>query len=242
MDGSRPGRPPPPVQLRGVSYAFGSGALARPVLRDVDLSVGPGEIVLLTGPSGSGKTTLLTLIGALRAMQQGSALVLGQELAGAGEAQRVALRRRIGFIFQQHNLLGFLTVRQNVAMALELDPAATEAERLERADAILAAVGLGDRGESRPDQLSGGQRQRVAVARALAGNPGLILADEPTAALDRQSGGEVVRLLRDLARQRGVPILLVTHDPRILDIADRIVAMEDGRIVPAPQAEPVRAG
>jgi putative ABC transport system ATP-binding protein len=242
MDRSRPGRPPPPVQLRGVSYAFGSGALARPVLRDVDLSVGPGEIVLLTGPSGSGKTTLLTLIGALRAMQQGSALVLGQELAGAGEAQRVALRRRIGFIFQQHNLLGFLTVRQNVAIALELDPATTEAERLDRAGAILAAVGLGDRGESRPDQLSGGQRQRVAVARALAGNPGLILADEPTAALDRQSGGEVVRLLRDLARQRGVPILLVTHDPRILDIADRIVAMEDGRIVPAPQAEPVRAG
>jgi putative ABC transport system ATP-binding protein len=242
MDGSRVQGRPPPVQLQGVTYAFGSGALARPVLRDVDLSVGPGEIVLLTGPSGSGKTTLLTLVGALRAMQQGSAIVLGQELAGAGEAQRVALRRRIGFIFQQHNLLGFLSVRQNVAMALELDPATTEAERLERAGVILAAVGLGDRGESRPDQLSGGQRQRVAVARALAGNPGLILADEPTAALDRQSGGEVVRLLRDLARQRGVPILLVTHDPRILDIADRIVAMEDGRIVPAPQAGSVRAG
>jgi putative ABC transport system ATP-binding protein len=233
---------PPPVELRGVTYAFGSGALARPVLRDVELSVAPGEIVLLTGPSGSGKTTLLTLVGALRAMQQGSARVLGQELMGASEAQRVALRRRIGFIFQQHNLLGFLSARQNVAMALELDPATTEAERLERADAMLAAVGLGDRGGSRPDQLSGGQRQRVAVARALAGNPGLILADEPTAALDRQSGGEVVRLLRDLARQRGVPILLVTHDPRILDIADRIVAMEDGRIVPASQAESVRAG
>jgi putative ABC transport system ATP-binding protein len=242
MDGSRVSRPPPPVQLRGVTYAFGSGALTRPVLRDVELAVAPGEIVLLTGPSGSGKTTLLTLIGALRAMQQGSAQVLGQELAGASEAQRVALRRRIGFIFQQHNLLGFLTARQNVAMATELDPATTEAGRLERAGAMLAAVGLGDRGESRPDQLSGGQRQRVAVARALAGNPGLILADEPTAALDRQSGGEVVRLLRDLARQRGVPILLVTHDPRILDIADRIVAMEDGRIVPASHAEPVRAG
>lgn len=219
-----------PVELRGIGHAYGAGELARPVLRDVDLSVGPGEIVLLTGPSGSGKTTLLTLIGALRAVQKGSATVLGQQLAGAGEKQRVALRRRIGFIFQQHNLLGFLTARQNVAMALELDPATREAERLERAGAMLEAVGIGDRAEAPPASLSGGQRQRVAVARALAGDPGLILADEPTAALDKQSGGEVVRLLRELAKRRGVPILLVTHDPRILDIADRVVAMEDGRI------------
>jgi putative ABC transport system ATP-binding protein len=225
-----------PVALHGVTYAYGGGDLLRPVLRDVDLSVGPGEIVLLTGPSGSGKTTLLTLIGALRAMQQGSAMVLGQQLAGASERQRVMLRRRIGFIFQQHNLLGFLTARQNVAMSLELDAETTERQRLEQAGAMLAAVGLGDRGGSRPAQLSGGQRQRVAVARALAGDPGLILADEPTAALDRQTGGEVARLLRDLARGRGVPILMVTHDPRILDIADRIVAMEDGRITGADVA------
>ena len=230
-----------PVEIRGLSYAYGSGELARPVLRGVDLAVGPGEIVLLTGPSGSGKTTLLTLIGALRAMQEGSCRVLGQELAGAKEAQRVLLRRRIGFIFQQHNLLGFLTARQNVAMALELDPATDEAGRLARAGRMLGAVGLGDRTEAKPAQLSGGQRQRVAVARALAGAPGLILADEPTAALDKQSGGEVVRLLRELAKQRGVPILLVTHDPRILDIADRIVAMEDGRILPTEKADPVRA-
>jgi putative ABC transport system ATP-binding protein len=220
-----------PVSLHGVSYAYEQGELARPVLREVDLTVGPGEIVLLTGPSGSGKTTLLTLIGALRAMQQGSCQVLGQELAGATEAQRVALRRRIGFIFQSHNLLGFLTARQNVAMALELDASTTEQGRLTRAGAILEAVGLADRADAVPRKLSGGQRQRVAVARALVGDPGLILADEPTAALDRQSGGEVVRLLRDLAKRRGVPILLVTHDPRILDIADRIVAMEDGRIL-----------
>jgi putative ABC transport system ATP-binding protein len=231
----------PPVALRGVTYAYEAGDLARPVLRDVDLSVAPGEVVLLTGPSGSGKTTLLTLIGALRALQSGSATVLGQPLAGATEGQRTALRRRIGFIFQQHNLLGFLTARQNVAMALELDPATTERQRLARAGEMLAAVGLADKCESRPDRLSGGQRQRVAVARALAGQPGLILADEPTAALDRQSGGDVVRLLRDLARRRGVPILMVTHDPRILDIADRIVAMEDGRILPANEADPVSA-
>lgn len=225
-----------PVALAGLTYSYGTGELRKPVLRDVALTVDPGEIVLLTGPSGSGKTTLLTLIGALRAMQEGSCRVLGEELAGANERQRVALRRRIGFIFQQHNLLGFLTAQQNVAMSLELDPRTTEAERLERATQMLAAVGLGDRGASRPAQLSGGQRQRVAVARALAGEPGLILADEPTAALDRQSGGEVVRLLRDLARRRGVPILMVTHDPRILDIADRIVSMEDGRIVPSNEA------
>ncbi|MDO9710193.1 ATP-binding cassette domain-containing protein [Paracraurococcus lichenis] len=230
-----------PVEIHGLTYAFGEGELRRPVLRDIALALQPGEIVLLTGPSGSGKTTLLTLIGALRAMQEGSCRVLGQELMGAGEAQRVALRRRIGFIFQQHNLLGYLTARQNVAMALELHPGLTEAGRLERATAMLEAVGLGDRGDSRPAQLSGGQRQRVAVARALAGDPGLILADEPTAALDRQSGGEVVRLLRDLARRRGVAILLVTHDPRILDLADRIISMEDGRIVPTKQAGAVPA-
>lgn len=223
----------PPVALRDITYAFGEGELRRPVLRKIALEVAPGEIVLLTGPSGSGKTTLLTLIGALRAMQEGSARVLGQELAGASETARVTLRQRIGFIFQNHNLLGFLTARQNVAMALEMQGGLTERERLARADALLDAVGLADHIEKLPAHLSGGQRQRVAVARALAADPGLVLADEPTAALDKQSGQEVVHLLRDLAKKRGAPILLVTHDPRILDIADRIVSMEDGRIVPA---------
>jgi putative ABC transport system ATP-binding protein len=225
-----------PIALAGVSYTYDKGD--RPVLREVGLTIAEGEIVLLTGPSGSGKTTLLTLVGALRAMQSGSCTVLGQQLMGASESQRVALRRRIGFIFQQHNLLGFLSARENVAMALELDPASTERDRLARADEMLEAVGLADKAASLPGQLSGGQRQRVAVARALAARPGLVLADEPTAALDRQSGQDVVRLLTDLARRRGVPILLVTHDPRILDIADRIVAMEDGRITSAPDPAP----
>jgi putative ABC transport system ATP-binding protein len=228
---------PAPVRLRDVGYAYGEGELRRPVLREVSLDVAPGEIVLLTGPSGSGKTTLLTLIGALRAMQSGSAVVLGEELMGAGEGTRVRLRRRIGFIFQNHNLLGFLTARQNVAMALEQDGTMQERARLARAGEMLAAVGLAEHADRLPAKLSGGQRQRVAVARALAARPGLVLADEPTAALDRASGQEVVRLLRDLARGRGVPILLVTHDPRILDIADRIVAMEDGRIVTAAPGE-----
>jgi len=222
-----------PVALNGITFAYGEGELRRPVLRDVQLDVAPGEIVLLTGPSGSGKTTLLTLIGALRAMQEGSARVLGQELAGAGESARVALRRRIGFIFQNHNLLGFLTARQNVAMALEMQGTLGEADRLARAGELLGMVGLAEHTEKLPAKLSGGQRQRVAVARALAADPGLVLADEPTAALDKQSGSEVVHLLRDLAKKRGAPILMVTHDPRILDIADRVVTMEDGRIVSA---------
>ena len=230
--------PPIPVRLRGVGYAFGEGELRRSVLRDVDLDVAEGEIVLLTGPSGSGKTTLLTLIGALRGMQQGSARVLGVELNGADEATRVRLRRRIGFIFQNHNLLGFLTARQNVAMALEQDGALDERARAARAATLLSAVGLADHLDKLPQQLSGGQRQRVSVARALAANPGIVLADEPTAALDRASGHEVVELLRDLAKSRGVPILLVTHDPRILDVADRIIAMEDGRIAAAPAQGP----
>ena len=223
-----------PVELNNVTFAYGEGELRRTVLRDVALRIEAGEIVLLTGPSGSGKTTLLTLIGALRAMQQGQARILGQELAAAREAERVALRSRIGFIFQSHNLLGFLTARQNVAMALELHGGLSEAGRLARAADMLAAVGLADHVDKLPAKLSGGQRQRVAVARALVAQPGLILADEPTAALDRASGQEVVHLLRDLARRQGTPILLVTHDPRILDIADRIVAMEDGRITQTP--------
>jgi putative ABC transport system ATP-binding protein len=221
-----------PVSLSGVGFSFGEGALRRPVLRDLHLTVEPGEVVLLTGPSGSGKTTLLTLIGALRAMQQGSCVVLGQELLGAAESARVALRRRIGFIFQSHNLLGFLTARQNVAMALELHPDfGDETTRLAAAGEILGRVGMADFADVVPAKLSGGQRQRVAVARALVAGPGLILADEPTAALDRQSGRDVVDLMRGLAKDRGMPVLLVTHDPRILDVADRVVAMEDGRIV-----------
>jgi putative ABC transport system ATP-binding protein len=231
-----------PVLLRGVTYAYGEGELRRPVLRDVDLTVREGEIVLLTGPSGSGKTTLLTLIGALRAMQDGSARVLGEELSGAAEPARVRLRQRIGFIFQNHNLLGFLTARQNVAMALEQDGSLDERARMARAGALLAAVGLQGHEDRVPAKLSGGQRQRVSVARALATDPGLVLADEPTAALDKASGHEVVQLLRDLAKSRGVPILLVTHDPRILDIADRIVAMEDGRIVDTDASRNAAAG
>ncbi len=219
------------IEIKGLGHWFGKGELRRQILFDVDLSIAPGEIVILTGPSGSGKTTLLTLIGALRAVEGGSLRLFGHELNGASDKDRVAVRRRIGFIFQQHNLLKFLSARQNVEMTLELDPIIDAAERKRRATAMLTKVGLGERLDHVPAKLSGGQKQRVAVARALVGNPDLVLADEPTASLDKVTGHEVASLIERLARERGAPILLVTHDPRILGIADRIVAMEDGRIV-----------
>ncbi|MCA3259070.1 MAG: ATP-binding cassette domain-containing protein [Rubrivivax sp.] len=219
------------IEIKGLGHWFGKGELRRQILFDVDLSIAPGEIVILTGPSGSGKTTLLTLIGALRAVEGGSLRLFGHELNGASDKDRVAVRRRIGFIFQQHNLLKFLSARQNVEMTIELDPMIDAAERKRRATAMLTKVGLGERLDHVPAKLSGGQKQRVAVARALVGNPDLVLADEPTASLDKVTGHEVASLIERLARERGAPILLVTHDPRILGIADRIVAMEDGRIV-----------
>lgn len=225
-----------PIQVEHLTFAFGDGELRRPVLREVSLTVRAGEVVLLTGPSGSGKTTLLTLIGALRGLQQGSCRVLGREMRDASERDHVALRRRIGFIFQGHNLLGFLTARQNVAMALEAAASVPEGERLDRAGAALAAAGLAGHEDKIPAMLSGGQRQRVSIARALVAMPDLVLADEPTAALDKASGVEMAHLLRDMAKARGTPILMVTHDPRILDIGDRILAMEDGRIVEAGAA------
>jgi putative ABC transport system ATP-binding protein len=218
------------VEVQDLSYAFGAGLLRRPVLVNLNLAVEAGEVVLLTGPSGSGKTTLMALIGALRALQEGSCIVLGRELGGARDRDRVAIRRRIGFVFQDHRLLGFLTAAQNVAMSLEVDPAGSERDRMRRAVAMLEAVGLAGYAGARPDELSGGQRQRVAIARALVRNPGLILADEPTAALDRQSGAEITRILCELARQRSAAVLIVTHDVRILDMGDRVLAMEDGRI------------
>ncbi len=219
-----------PVNIRQLSFAYGSGELRKQILFDVTLEIERGEIMILTGPSGCGKTTLLTLTGALRSMQEGSLQVFGRELREAAKATLIATRRRIGYIFQAHNLLKSLTAQQNVQMAVALHDEFSAREIRERADAMLAAVGLQDHLEKYPDQLSGGQKQRVAIARALAPSPKLVLADEPTAALDKQSGRQVVDLMHDLAKQQGCPILLVTHDNRILDIADRIVQMEDGRI------------
>jgi putative ABC transport system ATP-binding protein len=220
----------PVISVRSLNHYFGSKTLRKPVLTDVSLDVYPGEIVLLTGPSGSGKTTLLTLIGALRSTQEGSLKVLGQELLGATQKKLVQIRSRIGFIFQSHNLLRCLSAQQNVRMSLRLHHHISLQERTERAVSMLQAVGLGERVDYYPDDLSGGQKQRVAIARALVTHPKLILADEPTAALDSKSGRDVVEIMQRLAREQGATILLVTHDNRILDIADRVLHMEDGQL------------
>ncbi len=215
---------------RGINFWFGEAELKKQILFGVDLEIRKGEVVLLTGPSGSGKTTLLTLIAALRTLGDGSLRVFGEELCQASKTLQVSIRKRIGFIFQAHNLLTHLSAVDNVRLALELQPDIGPAEGLARSIEMLKAVGLGERIHSYPAKLSGGQKQRVAIARALVGRPRLVLADEPTAALDGKTGREVVDILRGLAKDQGVPILLVTHDSRILDIADRTIHMEDGKI------------
>lgn len=219
-----------PIAVEHVDHHFGSGELRKQILFDVGVELRAGEIVIVTGPSGSGKTTLLTLVGALRSGQKGSLRVLGRELRGARPRDLEEVRKRIGYIFQSHNLIDALTARQNVEMAVRLLDSPSRDEVRQRACAMLEAVGLSQRIDHHPGQLSGGQRQRVAIARALAAQPRIILADEPTASLDKQSGREVVDLMQGLAREQGVTVLLVTHDSRILDIADRIVHLEDGRL------------
>ncbi|MGZ8161599.1 MAG: ATP-binding cassette domain-containing protein [Methylobacter sp.] len=218
------------INVKDLNFSYGSGELQNRVLNRINLTIHTGEIVLMTGPSGSGKTTLLTIIGGLRQAAEGSAIVLDQQLVNSVEKTKVQVRKQIGYIFQQHNLIKSLTALQNVSMTLEMHNGWNEQERLKRSAEMLSAVGLADRLHHKPDQLSGGQRQRVSIARALVGNPKIILADEPTASLDKQSGQEAVSILKTLARDSGTTILLVTHDYRILDIADRIVELEDGVI------------
>lgn len=220
-----------PIVVRGLNHWFGEGEAAKQALFDIDVDIEAGKLITLVGPSGSGKTTLLTLIGCLRRVQEGSISLLGAELFGATEAQLVVHRRQLGFIFQAHNLHDSLTAMQNVRMGIEVHGAAAMERWEEAAAQILTTLGLGDRLHYIPSRLSGGQKQRVAVARALVGNPEIILADEPTAALDKDTGLQVVQLLKRLGQERGTTTLMVTHDSRILDMSDRIIAMEDGRIV-----------
>lgn len=218
----------PVIAIKHLNHYYGKGSLKRQILFDINLEIYPGEIVIMTGPSGSGKTTLLSLIGGLRSVQEGSLKFLGKELFRASQTKLVNIRRKIGFIFQAHNLLEFLTARQNVQMAVELNEHISPQQAIIRSEAILRAVNLSDKVNYYPENLSGGQKQRIAIARALVNHPSLVLADEPTAALDKQSGRDVVELMQRLAKEQGTSILLVTHDNRILDIADRIVDMEDG--------------
>jgi putative ABC transport system ATP-binding protein len=221
---------PTAIDVDHLNFSFGSGALTQPVLKNVSIAIHQGEIVLITGPSGSGKTTFLTIIGGLRQASHGSVIVLDQQLINSSEQVKIKIRQQIGYIFQQHNLLKSLTALQNVSMTLEMSNSMTERQRLDRAAEMLKAVGLGDRLDYKPDQLSGGQRQRVSIARALVGQPKIVLADEPTASLDKQSGYEAVSILKRLAKEAQTTILLVTHDYRILDVADRVVELEDGVI------------
>lgn len=220
----------PTISIRGLNHFFGRGEARTQVLFDVNLAFYPGEIVIIGGPSGCGKTTLLTLVGTLRGVQDGQIRVAGVDLKGLPQHRYPEIRRRTGFIFQAHNLFSSLTAYQNVKMGMELEHA-SQSDMLKRGTELLTLLGLGHRVHYKPAMLSGGQKQRVAIARALVNHPKVILADEPTAALDKESGRTVVDLLRRFAEEEEATILLVTHDDRILDVADRIVKMSDGRVI-----------
>ena len=224
----------PVISITNLDHYFGAGQLRKQVLFDISMEINVGEIIIMTGPSGSGKTTLLTLCGGLRSAQSGSLKVLGTQMCGASSKQLTIARRHHGYIFQGHNLHESLTALQNVKMGLELHSEYSIQDMNDRSTEMLELVGLGERVNYYPDNLSGGQKQRVAIARALVSQPKILLADEPTAALDKQSGRDVVDLMQKLAKEQGCTILLVTHDNRILDIADSIVYMEDGKLAKTP--------
>lgn len=229
---------PPAVEVVGVSKVYGRGRTEVIAVRDASLEVAPGEIVALLGPSGSGKSTLLALLGLIVPPSAGR-IAIGGEVVFADGAFRApvrALRReRLGFVFQKANLIPFLSACKNVQVALEINDVPSRAARA-RALELLEYLGVAERAHHMPTELSGGEQQRVAVARALANRPGLILADEPTAALDSVRGRMVMELFRRVAHEQGAAVVLVTHDHRALDVFDRILHMEDGRLSEAPQA------
>ncbi|WP_081963630.1 ATP-binding cassette domain-containing protein [Hoeflea sp. BAL378] len=222
----------PPIRVEGLNHWFGAGETRIQAIFDASLTVERGALTILRGPSGSGKTTLLTLMGSLRKVQDGSVRLLGQELRGASQQSQEALRRRLGFIFQAHNLHESLTARQNTLMGLQVHGPRGDAAKQDAAAAhILEILGLGPRIDYLPEKLSGGQKQRVAIARALVSNPEIVFADEPTAALDKEAGIQVVRMLKALGAARGTSTVMVTHDTCIIELADRIITIEDGKLV-----------
>ncbi len=225
---------PPAVSVRGVSYAYGEGAAQKRVLENVDFTLARGEFAALTGHSGAGKTTLLTLIGAIRGLQEGEINVLGLDLAGREARAREEVRRRVGFIFQDHNLFGALTAFRTLWLASGLadHPPSREAA-LERASHLLEALHMGPYLHSLPRQLSTGQKQRIAVARALMNGPQLILGDEPTASLDYDSSMLVIDLIKRHLDRSGASALIVTHDERIFGLVDRVLRLQDGHLVGA---------
>jgi putative ABC transport system ATP-binding protein len=221
------------ISVRNVTKEFVEGPNRVQVLHGVDFDVDQGEVVLLMGPSGSGKTTLLSIMGCILRATSGSVQIAGREVASLSERELPAIRlQNIGFIFQGFNLFPTLTVGENVELALDLK-GVRGSKAKEEANWLLEQVGLAAKRDSFPSDLSGGQKQRVAIARALSGSPGVVLADEPTAALDSQSGRNVMEMMRELAHKHGRGVVVVTHDSRVLEYGDRIVHMEDGRIAEA---------
>jgi putative ABC transport system ATP-binding protein len=224
-----PTSPAPVVRVDALNHFYGYGEARNQILFDNRIEIGAGQLVVMTGPSGAGKSTLLTLVGALRTIQEGRIEVLGRDLSRLSPRQLVATRRHVGFIFQMHNLFDALSAYENVMMAMQLGDRRAGNMR-QRGTQILESLGLGHRIDHKPHSLSGGERQRVAIARALVNRPNLVLADEPTAALDRESAGKVVDLLKESTIEQGSAVVLVTHDHRIIEKADRLVHMVDGRI------------
>ncbi len=229
--------PQPLVELRGVGKGYQEGGRRRVVLEGADAIIGEGELVVLLGRSGSGKSTLLNLVSGIDPPDAGRVLVAGRDLGAMRERERTLFRRdAIGFVFQFFNLVPTLTVEENLLLPLELRGAVAPADR-ERARDLLAEVGLADRAGAFPDRLSGGEQQRVAVARALAHDPLLVLADEPTGNLDLETGLAVLDLLDRLTRRAGKTLLMVTHSRRVMGLADRILRIEDRRLVERTPAE-----
>jgi putative ABC transport system ATP-binding protein len=219
------------VHCRGVTRAFGSGNARVMALRGIDLDVRRGELMMLVGPSGCGKTTLISVIAAILDADDGECRVLGEDLGAMRQAAKTAFRRHhIGFVFQSYNLIPALTAAENVAVPL-LIRGEREQSALAAARGVLEQVGLADRAQALPDQLSGGQQQRVAIARALVHGPDLIVCDEPTSALDHRTGHTLMQLMKRIVLENGRSLIIVTHDARIFEFADRIAEMDDGRII-----------
>jgi putative ABC transport system ATP-binding protein len=219
------------IRAIGLGKVYREGTTELHALEEVELDVRAGEMTLLMGPSGSGKTTLLSILGCILRASEGKLEVLGEDVSRLPESELPRVRREgIGFVFQGFNLFPALTAAENVALALDVRGIRTGNAK-KRGEELLLEVGLAQKARSLPAELSGGQKQRVAIARALAGDPPILLADEPTAALDSASGRTVIELLQRLARVHGRAVVMVTHDPRVLSFGDRIVHLEDGRIV-----------
>jgi putative ABC transport system ATP-binding protein len=217
------------VEVRDVTLGFGTGAETLLVLKQVSLGLKPGQLTAISGPSGSGKTSLISVIGAMIAPDSGEVIVDGTDIAGMTEEERASFRReKIGYVFQSFRLMAALTAEENISLSLELRRIS---RRRERCQAALETVGLAAKGRLKPHQMSHGEKQRVAIARAIAHAPLVVLADEPTASLDADNGALVTNLLADIARGADRTVAIVTHDPRVIPFAHRVVRLEDGRIV-----------